>query len=573
MWKSLCVAGAYVVLLGTSAPAQDRSGYADSADVVIENGRIVDGTGAAWFYGDMAISGGRITDITPRGLLQDLPARQRVDATGSVVAPGFIDIQSHSRGAFLRGDSRVVSKITQGITTEIMGESTTNAPVSRWTLSADGNPSPDRLAQFAQFMGPSAFSNWLEAMHARGVSPNIGSFLGASTVRQYAKGMQQGPAAPAELDTMRTIVRQAMEGGAFGIGSALIYPPGNYASTDELIEIAKAMAPYGGTYITHMRSEADKYLEAIEEAITIGEEAGVPVEIFHLKAAGRRNWWKAGAAIALIDHARTNGTDIQANMYPYTAGGTGLTACFPPWASANGMLFNNLADPEMRATIKEEILHQTSDWENLCALSTPEGVLILGVNKPENAAYRGQRLADIADAQDKHWVDAAMDLVLSEQQRVGTIYFMMSEVNVALQMQQPWMKFGTDAGGFDPTRASGLTHPRAYGTFPRILGRYVREQNVVRLEDAVRKASSAVATRLSIQDRGLLREGMHADVVIFDPETIIDVATFPEPHQLSVGMQHVFVNGVAVVRDGVHTGAKPGQIVRGPGYRVQQPGT
>ncbi len=566
MSKSLFLAGVSTFVLCSLSAAQDRSTVADTVDVIIENGRIVDGTGAAWFYGDVAVQGDRIVTVTPRGLLRGHAARERVDATSLVVAPGFIDIQSHSRGAFLGGDSRVVSKITQGITTEIMGEGTTNAPVSRWILRADGNPSADALARSAPFMGPDAFSNWLEAMHRRGVSPNIGSFLGATTVRRYAKGMSQGPATPAELDSMQMVVRNAMRGGAFGIASALIYPPGNYASTDELVEIAKAMAPYGGTYITHMRSEADQYLEAIQEAITIGDQAGVAVEIFHLKAAGQRNWWKASAAIALIDHARNTGIDVQANMYPYTAGGTGLTACFPPWASADGMLFSNLANPDMRQKIKQEILHQTSDWENLCALSTPEGVLILGVNKPENAGYRGQRLADIADAQGKHWVDAAMDLVLSEEQRVGTIYFMMSEENVALQMQQPWIKFGTDAGGFDPMRAGGLTHPRAYGTFPRILGRYVRERGVIRLEDAIRKASSAVATRLNIQGRGLLREGMYADIVIFDPLTIIDVATFPEPHQLSQGMHHVFVNGVAVVSNGNHTGAKPGEIVRGPGY-------
>jgi len=536
-------------------------------DIIIEHGRVVDGTGAAWFYGDVGIRGDRITALTRAGQLRSAQARERIDATGMVVAPGFFDIQSHSRGAFLFGDGRVISKITQGITTEIMGEGSTNAPANRWTLSADGNPDSATLRRNARFMGPHGFARWLEAMEAHGVSPNVGSFVGATTIRMYGKGMAEGPATGAQLDSMRAAVQRAMEDGAFGVASALIYPPGNFASTEELIELARAMAPYGGVYITHMRSEADQYLEAIDEAAEIGATAGIPVEIYHLKAAGRRNWWKARAAVDLINHWRDEGVDIQADMYPYVAGGTGLTACFPPWASADGKLFDNLADPTMRARIREEILHQTSDWENLCTLATPEGVLILGVNRAENRKYAGKRLSEIAAEQGKDWIDTAMDLVLSERQRVGTIYFLMSEENVAFQLQQPWIKIGTDAGGANPETARGLTHPRAYGTFPRILGRYVRDQHVLPLEDAIRKMSSAVATRLSIPDRGVLRPGMYADVVVFDPETIIDRSTFEKPHQLSEGMAYVLVNGVPVVRHGIHTGATPGRALRGPGYR------
>ncbi len=536
-------------------------------DVVIENGRVVDGTGAAWFYGDIGIVDDRIGAITPRGMLGAASAAERIDATGMVVAPGFIDIQSHSRGAFLRGDGRVVSKITQGITTEIMGESTTNAPVNRWTLSPTGEPTPEQVERVTDFMGPDGFSNWLQAMEANGVSTNIGSFVGASTIRMYGKGQAVGPATPAELDSMRTAVRWAMEGGAFGIGSALIYPPGNFASTHELIEINEVTAPYGGVYITHMRSEADNFLEAIREAIAIGVGAGVPVEIYHLKAGGRRNWPKAAQAIVLIDSARAGGVDVQANMYPYVAGGTGLTACFPPWVAADGNLIDNLSDPETRKTIRAEILDQQKEWENLCSLATPAGVLILGLNREEHRQYVGQRLSEIAADQGKDWIDTAMDLIVSERQRVGTIYFMMSEDNVKLQLQQPWMKFGTDAGGFDPDSARGLTHPRAYGTFPRILGKYVRDEQVMPLEEAIRKMSSAVATRLSIHDRGTIKQGMFADIVVFDPATIQDHATFEEPHQLSTGMHYVLVNGMVVVRDGVHTGAKPGRVLRGPGYR------
>ena len=547
-------------------PAEPAPGV--EYDLVIENGRIVDGTGSAWFYGDLAVKDGRIARIAPRGMLRRAVATERVDAFGHVVAPGFIDIQSQSRYALLQGDGRVISKVTQGITTEIMGEGTTGAPVNPARLGPGSDDESEADGLDRSFSGEHGFDAWLKAMEAHGTSVNQGSFLGASTVRTYAAGMRMGPATPAELDTMKAVVRRAMEDGAFGIASALIYPPGNFASAAELGEIAGVMAGYGGVYITHMRSEADRFLEAIDEAIEIGERGGVPVEIYHLKAAGRRNWPKAAQAIAKIDSARAAGVDVQANMYPYVAGGTGLTACFPPWASADRGLFGNLADDEMRARIRAEIENQTEDWENLCSLATAQGVLLLGFDKPENQRYTGRYLDDVAAEMGKDWIDAAMDLVLDERQRIGTIYFLMSEENVALQMQQPWMKFGTDAGGVNPGTTRVLVHPRGYGTYPRILGRYVREQGVLPLEEAIRKMSSAVATRLSIGDRGLLREGFYADIVIFDPETIIDRATFEEPHQLSRGMRDVFVNGVAVVRDGQHTDAKPGMIVRGPGYQA-----
>jgi len=564
-------AAATIVLAGcaTGPGPSSSSPTAESPyDIVIHDGRIVDGTGAAWFHGDLAIRGDRIARITPRGVLRDAPSRERIDASGLVVAPGFIDIQSHSRNAFLgSGDGRVVSKVTQGVTTEIMGEGSTNAIVNAKLLDRDPSD-PDAREQIERYGGPAGFDNWLRAMEQHGASVNVGSFLGGNNVRQFAKGLTRGAPTAAELDSMRKVVRWAMEGGAFGVATALIYPPANFATTDELVEVAKAMAPYGGVYITHMRSEADDYLEAIDEAIRIGREGGVPVEIFHLKAAGRRNWHKAPLAIAKIDSARAAGLDVQANMYPYVAGGTGLTACFPPWASADGQLFDNLSDPSMRARIRSEIEQQTEPWENLCTLATPEGVLVLGVDEPANRQFAGKRLGEIAAARNGDWIETAFDLVLSERQRVGTIYFLMDEPNIRLQLRQPWMKFGTDAGGLDPERARGLTHPRAYGTFPRILGRYVRDEGVIPLEDAVRKMTSAVTTRLSIQDRGVLREGLYADIVVFDPATIADHATFEEPHQLSTGVRHVYVNGIAVLRDGAHTGATPGRALRGAGYRA-----
>jgi dihydroorotase/N-acyl-D-amino-acid deacylase len=535
-------------------------------DLVVEGGRIVDGTGNAWFLGDVAIKGDRIARVAPAGLLRGARSRARLDARGLVVAPGFIDIQSHSRQALLTGDGRVVSKVTQGVTTEILGEGWTNAPVNDRILAAQdlSDPAASRLAE--EFRGTHGFDAWLRAMERHGMSVNVGSFLGAATVRVYAKGLAAGAPTQAELDTMRAVMRRAMEDGAFGLASALIYPPNNFATTEELIAVARAMAPYGGVYITHMRSEADQLLEAIDEAIRIGRESGVPVEIYHLKAGGRRNWGKIPLAIAKIDSARAAGLDVQANMYPYVAGGTGLTACLPPWASADGKLFDNLRDTTTRERVKAEVLSDRTEWENLCSLATPEGVLVLELMKPENRRWVGKRLAEIAAEQRKPWLDAAIDLILSEGHRIGTIYFMMSEANVALQLRQPWIKIGTDAGGFDPDSARGLTHPRAYGTYPRILGRYVRDERVLSLEEAVRKMSSAVATRLGIRDRGLLREGCYADVVVFDPATIADRATFEQPHLLSVGVRHVLVNGVAVVRNGRHTGAKPGRIVRGPAY-------
>jgi dihydroorotase/N-acyl-D-amino-acid deacylase len=554
-----------IVLAVAACRVVDQRGSDAPYDLIIRNGRVVDGTGAAWFHGDIAVRDDRIMRVVPAGALGDAEARDTIDARGMVVAPGFIDIQSHSRESFITGDGRVVSKVTQGITTEIMGEAESNAPANAYTLASDSTGDTAVARVNADFRNPGGFGKWLDAMVARGVSPNVGSFLGATTVRMYAKGMAEGDATPAELDTMRAIVREAMEDGAFGIGTALIYPPGNYVSTGELVELAKAMSPYGGIYITHMRSEANALLEAIDEAIAIGERGGVPVEIYHLKAAGVRNWPKAAQAIAKIDSARKAGLDVQADMYPYVAGGTGLAACLPPWSAADGKLLENIRDTAIRARIVTEVLADTSDWENLCSLSTPPNVKVVGFQSEANKPLEGLRLDSIARLRGRNWVETVMDLTLEEEARLGSLFFMAQEENLALQMRQPWIKFGTDAGGFDPDSATRLTHPRAYGTFPRILGRYVREQNVMPLEEAIRKMSSAVATRLGIQERGVLREGMYADIVVFDPETVIDNATYEEPHRLSTGIRDVFVNGVAVVRNGTHTGAKPGRAVRGPG--------
>ncbi|MBX7119472.1 MAG: D-aminoacylase [Gemmatimonadaceae bacterium] len=544
----------------TTAPAAP-AGY----DVVIENGRIVDGTGAAWYYGDLAIRGDRIAAIGPRGAFRTATAGTRIDATGHVVAPGFIDIQAQSYENLMLGDGRAISMVTQGITTAILGEGSTPAPVNPRVLATESDSVARAL--LSRFSGPHGFGDWLEFMVARGASQNVGSFLGNGTVRVYGKGTAMGPASPAELDTMRAMVRRAMEDGAFGIASALIYPPNTYASTEELIEVNRAAAPYGGLYITHMRSEGDKFLEAMDEAIRIGREAGVPVEIYHLKASGVRNWPKMPLAIAKIDSARAAGQDVQADMYLYPAGGNSFASCIPPKYAAEGKLLENLRNPALRATIVAEMHATDAGYENLCEIATPANVMVMGFRKEANKRFEGKRLAEIAEALGKDWAEVILDLNVDENAGLGEILFLMSEDNMRLQLRQPWMKFGTDAGSEDPATATSLTHPRTYGNFPRLFARYVRDQRVLTLEDAVRKASAAVATRLSLTDRGVLKVGLKADVVVFDPATIQDHATFERPHQLSTGVRDVLVNGTAVLRDGRHTGATPGQVVRGPGYR------
>ena len=555
-----------LLLLAACAPRGGvNTATGNGYDTIIENGRIVDGTGAAWYYGDLAISGDRITAIGPRGTFRTARAGTRIDATGHVVAPGFIDIQAHSIGHYMYGDGKGLSMITQGITTAIHGEGSSLGPMNDSLLAAEEDTATRRV--LSAFTGPNGFAKWLEYMVGRGTAQNVGSFIGDATVRVYAKGTGEGRLTPAELDTMRAMVARSMRDGAFGIASALIYPPNTYASTEELIEAAKAMAPYGGVYITHMRSEGDKLLEAIDEAMRIGREGGVPVEIFHLKASGPRNWPRMPQAIAKIDSARAAGQDVQANMYLYPAGGNSFASCIPPKYAAGGRLMENLKNPSLRATMVAEMHARDAGYENLCEIATPENVMVIGFRKEANRRFEGKRLSEIASTLGKDWAEVIIDLNVDEELQLGELLFLMSEENIQLQLRQPWIKFGTDAGSQDPATARGMTHPRAYGNFPRLFARYVREQQVIPLEDAVRKASAAVATRLSITDRGVLKQGLKADVIVFDPSTITDNATFENPHRLSTGIRDVFVNGVAVLRNGQHTGAKPGVVVRGPGHR------
>jgi N-acyl-D-aspartate/D-glutamate deacylase len=545
-------------------------------DVLIRGTKVVDGTGNPWFFGDLAIKGEHIAAVAPPGAVSTDQAREIVDADGKVVCPGFIDIQSHSITPLMI-DGRSLSKITQGVTTEIMGEGWTPAPYGEKfptpLLTLFGQPGPEWYERVKTW---GCFRDWLEAMIDHGVSPNIGSFLGGWTLRQNVKGMEMGPPTAAELAAMEKLTAQAMEEGAFGIARALIYPPDAYTTFEELVATSKVVGQYNGLYISHIRSESDDILAAIEEALEIGRQAKLPVEIYHLKAAGKRNWSKMAAVIERIDQARAAGLDVTAGMYPYIGGGTTLAAILPPWASSGGKLFSNLHDPVIRQKIRREVLKPSGGWEAMGEYCGPEGVIPLDFKNPDHRQLAGKPLAEIAASRKQEWVDTVMDLLLSEEQHVGqednpllifTIYLAMQEENIKRQLRLPWIKISTDAGGYDPAwaEAGPPVHPRSYGTYPRVLGKYVREEKLLTLEEAVRKMSSAVAARLGLRDRGLLREGLYADLVLFDPQRIGDRATFAAPHQLSVGVQDVWVNGARVLKNGQHTGATPGMIVSGSG--------
>lgn len=543
------------------------------ADVLITGARVIDGTGNPWVYADVVLEGERIADIAPPGTVDHSSVNTVIEAEGMICCPGFIDIQSHSIVPFLT-DRRSVSKVTQGVTTEILGEGWTPAPFGGEVDAPFSISLVHRIEEDYDYWDKlgrtwTRFGHWLADLEDRGVSVNVGSFLGGGSLRKYGMGERMGEPDEHALDLMRKATRESMEDGAFGIATALIYPPGSYAGTDELVEVMTVVAEHNGVHITHIRSEGDEIYEGLDEAIDIAERSGVATEIYHLKAAGPDNWPKMSTVIERITAARNRGLDIGADMYPYDGSGTGLAACLPPWASAEGKRYENLKDPEMRAKIIEEMRNPTGSWENLGARSGPDHVLLAEFSKPENKKYQGRFLDDVANELGMSWHEAVVHLLDSEGHDIFTMYLMISEENLEQQFKQEWIKFGTDAGGIDPARDAerGLVHPRAYGTYPRILGQYVREKGYMTWEDAIRKASSAVADRLGLRDRGLLRAGMYADVVVFDPETVIDKATYTDPHHLSIGIRDVFVNGTAVLRDGEHTGTFPGKRVNGPGYR------
>jgi N-acyl-D-amino-acid deacylase len=544
---------------GLGAPAQTRG--AASFDVIIRGGTVYDGTGGAAKRADVGIKGDRITAV---GNLKSAKAAAIIDATGLAVAPGFINMLSHSESSLIT-DGRSQGELRQGVTTQIFGEGSMgplNDEMKRRRVSGQGD---------LKFEIPwTSLAEYMTYLEKHGISQNAASFVSATTIRENVIGLEDKAPTPEQLDRMRELVRQEMESGALGVTTALIYPPAFYAKTEELIELCKVAAKYKGKYIAHIRSEGNQLIEAVEETLRISREAGLPAEIYHLKTSGESNWNKMDRVIAMINEARSKGTKITADMYTYTAGSTGLDAAMPPWVFDGGRAAadKRLQDPETRKKIAEAIRTPTNDWENLYMLAgSPDRILLVGFRTEALKPLTGKTLAEAAKLRGKDPIETIMDLVYEDHSRVGTVYFMMSEENIKRQLRQPWVSLGSDAASMAPEGAflRSSTHPRAYGNFARLLGKYVREEKVITLEEAIRRLSGLPATNLGLDHRGFLKEGMFADVVVFDPATIADRATYENPHQYSVGVKHVFVNGTQVIKEGEHTGAKPGRALWGPG--------
>jgi N-acyl-D-amino-acid deacylase len=536
---------------------------AEHVDLLIRNGVIYDGSGGEPMRGDVAVADGV---VVARGSLADYTADRTLDAKGLAIAPGFINVLSWATDSLIH-DGRAMSDVKQGVTLEIFGEGNSYGPVNAVIKEEMLNTQSDIRYDITW----TTLGGYLEMLVQKGVSPNVASFVGATTVRVHEVGYEDRQPTPAELRRMQALVRQAMKEGALGVGSSLIYAPAAYARTDELIAITQAAGEFGGAYISHMRSEGDRLLEALDELIRIGREANVHAEIYHLKAAGQKNWPKMREAIAKIEAARKQGVRISANMYPYIAGATGLDAAMPPWVQAGGTeaWVERLQDPGIRARVLREMRTPSEEWESLyLAAGSPDKIMLIGFKNDELKPLTGQTLAQVAKARGVTPEEAAIDLVIEDGSRVATAYELMSEDNVKLGLSQPWVSIGSDAEAPAPEGVFLLSnpHPRAYGSFARFLGHYVREQRVARLQDAVRRITRLPAENFKLKHRGCLAPKCHADIVIFDPNTIGDRAIFERPHQYSTGVMHVFVNGVQVLRDGEHTGAKPGQVVRGPGW-------
>jgi N-acyl-D-amino-acid deacylase len=531
-------------------------------DVIIKNGTVYDGTGAEPKQADVAIRDDRIAGI---GDFKTAKAKTVIDAKGLAVAPGFINMLSWSTVSLIQ-DGRSQSEIRQGVTTEIMGEGESMGPVNdpvrehmiRQQIDIKYDIKWNTLAEYLQYLEKS------------GVSCNVASFIGATTIREYVIGFEDKQPTPAQLDQMRELVRKEMEAGALGIGTSLIYPPAFYAKTEELIELCKVAAKYQGKYISHMRSEGSRLLEALEELIRISREAKIPAEVYHIKASGQQNWPKIDDLLSRIEAAQKQGLKITADMYTYTAGGTGLDASLPPWTEDGGYpaLFKRLRDPATREKIKAEVQKPTGAWENLYLdAGGPEHILLAEFRSEKLKPLTGKTLAEVARMRGKDPIDTAMDLIAEDESRIGTLYFIISEDNVKKELTKPWISFGSDEASQAPEGVflKSNPHPRAYGNFARVLGKYVRDEKVIPMKEAIRRLSGLPATNLGLDHRGFLKQDMFADVVVFDPATIADRATFEKPHQYAVGVKHVFVNGVQVLKDGEHTGAKPGRALWGPG--------
>lgn len=531
-------------------------------DVIIKGGTVYDGAGGEPQHVDLAIRTDRIAGI---GDFKTTNAKVIVDATGLAVAPGFINMLSWSNESLIQ-DGRSQSEIRQGVTTEIMGEGESMGPVNDRIRAHMLRQQKDIHYEIKW----NTLAEYLRYLERRGISCNVASFLGATTVREYAIGFEDKAPTPQQLDEMREIVRKEMEAGALGIGTSLIYPPAFYAKTDELIELCKVAAKYQGKYISHMRSEGNRLLEALDELIRISREAGIPAEVYHIKAAGQQNWSKIDNLLSHIEAAQNEGLKIRANMYTYTAAGTGLDACLPPWTEDGGYpaLFKRLRDPATREKIAKEVKTPSNEWENLyLAAGSPDKILLVGFKSDKLKPLTGKSLAEAAKTRGKDPITTIMDLIAEDESRIDTIYFLMSEENVKKEMTKPWISFGSDEASqaWEGVFLKSNPHPRAYGNFARVLGKYVREEKVISLTEAVRRLSGLPATNLGLDHRGFIKEGMFADVVVFDPATIADRATFEKPHQYAVGVKQVFVNGVQVIKDGEHTGAKPGRALWGPG--------
>jgi N-acyl-D-amino-acid deacylase len=535
-----------------------------SYDLVIRGGTVYNGSGSPARVTDVAVDGDRIVKV---GDLRNAKGTSEIDASGLAVAPGFINMLSWATESLIE-DGRGVADLLQGVTLEVFGEGGSMGPLNE----AMKKEAVEQMGDIKYDIPWTTLGQYLNHLVERGVSPNVASFIGATTVRVHELGYADRAPNAEELARMQALVRQAMEEGALGVGSSLIYAPAFYAKTDELIALSKAAAPYGGSYISHMRSEGARLLESVDELMRIAREAGVPAEIYHLKAAGQGNWGKLPAVIAKVDSARAAGLEIRADMYNYTAGATGLDASMPPWVQEGGYneWAKRLKDPAIRQRVAAEMRTPTDKWENFfTAVGTPDRIILVGFRNDSLKPLTGKTLAEVARMRGKSPEETAMDLVIEDGSRVGTVYFLMSEENVRRQVAIPWVSFGSDA---EAPATEGVflksnPHPRAYGNFSRLLGKYVREEKLITMEEAIRRLTWLPARNLKIASRGALIPGYFADIAIFDPAKVSDHATFEKPHQYSTGMVHVFVNGVQVVKDGQHTGAKPGRVVRGPGWK------
>lgn len=543
--------------LASAAPAP--SDYS----VLIRGGTIYDGSGGAPFVGDVAMKGDKIVYVGPHA---PGSAAKVIDATGEAVSPGFINMLSWAVESLI-ADGRGLSDIDQGVTLEVFGEGDSMGPLT-----------PEMKAKAIQRQGDikypirwTTLAQYLDWLTKRGVSPNVASFVGATTVRVHELGEKDVQPTPAQLDRMRGLVRQAMKDGALGVGSSLIYAPATYAQTPELTALVTEAGRCGGIYISHMRSEGNKLLEAVDELIQISRDSGAPAEIYHFKQAGQPNWGKIGPMIDKVNAARASGQRITADMYTYTAGATGLDAAMPTWVQSGGLeaWIKRMQDPKVRERVIQEMRTPSNDWENLLLLSGgPQNVLLVSFKNPKLKPLTGKTLAEVAKMRGKSPEETAIELVTEDQSRVGTIYFIMSDDNVKREVALPWMSFGSDEGAPAPEGVflKSRSHPRAYGNVARLLGHYVRDEKATTLQDAIHRLSWLPATNLGIRGRGALRPGYYGDVVVFNPATIQDHATYEKPDQLATGVSNVFVNGVQVLKDGKHTGAKPGRVVRGPGW-------